>query len=51
MAHDVVVLRGGKVVEQGPARSVIDDPQEPYTKALMTAAFQLEAVESGIVAS
>jgi microcin C transport system ATP-binding protein len=51
MAHDVVVLRGGKVIEQGPARSVIDNPKDPYTQALMSAAFELKAVESGIVAS
>ena len=45
LAHRVVVLRHGKVVEQGPAATIFDNPQQPYTKALMAAAFGLEAVE------
>ena len=51
MAHRIVVLRGGQVVEQGPAEDVIARPREDYTRALMAAAFSLEADESGIVAS
>ena len=51
MAHRIVVLRGGQVVEQGPAEEVIARPREDYTRALMAAAFSLEADESGIVAS
>ena len=45
LAHRVVVLRHGKVVEQGPAATIFDNPQQPYTTALMAAAFGLEAVE------
>jgi microcin C transport system ATP-binding protein len=51
MAHRIVVLRGGRVVEEGPAEDVIARPREDYTRALMAAAFSLEADESGIVAS
>ena len=51
MAHRIVVLRGGQVVEQGPAEDVIARPREDYTRALMAAAFSLEADESGIVSS
>ncbi len=51
MAHRIVVLRGGQVVEEGPAEEVIARPREDYTRALMAAAFSLEADESGIVAS
>ena len=51
MAHRIVVLRGGQVVEQGPAEEVIARPRQDYTRALMAAAFSLEADESGIVAS
>ena len=47
----IVVLRGGQVVEEGPAEEVIARPREDYTRALMAAAFSLEADESGIVAS
>jgi microcin C transport system ATP-binding protein len=51
MAHRIVVLRGGHVVEEGPADEIIARPREDYTRALMAAAFNLEADESGIVAS
>jgi len=40
----VVVLRDGKVVERGPSEQVFGSPQTPYTKALIAAAFNLEAV-------
>jgi microcin C transport system ATP-binding protein len=50
MADTVLVMRDGKVVEQGPADAIFDAPQTPYTKALMAAAFDLQADESGVVA-
>ncbi len=49
MAHDLLVMRDGRVVEHGPADVVFDDPQDPYTRALMSAAFELAADESGVV--
>jgi len=49
LAHSVVVLKDGRVVEQGPAAQVFDAPREPYTRALMAAAFELKADESGVV--
>ena len=33
----VTVLRGGKIVEQGPTERVLGQPEQPYTKALMAA--------------
>jgi microcin C transport system ATP-binding protein len=39
LAHRVIVLRGGRVVEQGDAASIFAAPQEDYTKGLMAAAF------------
>ena len=50
LAHRIVVLRQGRVVEEGPAADVLKRPREDYTKALMAAAFSLEADESGVVA-
>ncbi len=43
LADYVIVLRGGVVMEEGPAATVFDRPQTDYTKALMAAAFALEA--------
>ncbi len=51
LSDHVIVMRGGKVVEQGSAEQIFDRPAEAYTKALMAAAFDLEAVESGVVAT
>ena len=42
LAHRVVVLRQGRVVEQGDAEMVFANPREDYTRALMAAAFTLE---------
>ncbi|ONG53194.1 microcin ABC transporter ATP-binding protein [Pseudoroseomonas deserti] len=39
MAHRIMVLKGGQVVEEGEATAVLSNPQAPYTKALMRAAF------------
>jgi microcin C transport system ATP-binding protein len=39
LAHRVIVLRGGQVVEEGDAATIFATPQEDYTKALMEAAF------------
>lgn len=39
MAHKVMVMRAGDVVEAGPCETVFTAPQSDYTKALMAAAF------------
>ena len=51
LAHRVVVLRQGVVVEEGEAGQVFARPRHEYTRALMAAAFALEADESGVVRS
>ncbi len=49
LADEVLVMKDGRVVEQGPAAEIFDAPKDPYTQALMKAAFDLEAVETGVV--
>ena len=49
LANDVIVMRHGKVVESGRATDIFDAPQSDYTRALMAAAFNLEAAEVGAV--
>jgi microcin C transport system ATP-binding protein len=44
MSDEILVLRGGRVVERGAAEQVFSAPAEPYTRALLAAAFELEAV-------
>ena len=39
MAHKVMVMQAGDVVETGDCQAVFTNPQTPYTKALMAAAF------------
>ncbi|MBA4790994.1 MAG: ABC transporter ATP-binding protein [Rhizobiales bacterium] len=50
LASRILVMRHGKVVEEGPARDVFEHPREDYTKALFAAAFNLEASHAGAVA-
>ncbi len=41
-------MKDGKVVEKGPAIEIFERPTTDYTKALMAAAFRLEAVEGAV---
>ncbi|MGA7148366.1 MAG: ABC transporter ATP-binding protein [Microbacterium sp.] len=43
-ASRVVVMNRGRIVEQGPARQILEDPQQPYTQALVKAAPSVSAV-------
>ena len=38
LAHDMIVIKDGKVVERGASHEVFDSPQHPYTKELLAAA-------------
>ncbi|MGW2598984.1 dipeptide ABC transporter ATP-binding protein [Streptomyces klenkii] len=42
----VVVMRGGRIVEEGPADTVYEQPAHPYTKGLLAAVPRLEAAEA-----
>ncbi|MEO1207511.1 MAG: ABC transporter ATP-binding protein [Pseudomonadota bacterium] len=41
LCNYVIVMRNGKVVEEGPAERIFTAPENPYTKALLAAAFDL----------
>ncbi|MCG8447524.1 MAG: ABC transporter ATP-binding protein [Hyphomicrobiales bacterium] len=49
LANEVIVMRNGKVVEQGPSEAIFTSPQTGYTKALIAAAFSLETAPEGMV--
>jgi microcin C transport system ATP-binding protein len=46
LAHDLIVMKDGKVVEAGPAKRIFASPREAYTRALMAAAFDLAVVSA-----
>jgi microcin C transport system ATP-binding protein len=50
LASRLVVMRNGKVVEEGPAADLFATPKSDYTRALFAAAFNLETAPEGVVA-
>ena len=44
MAHRILVMKDGDIVEQGSAEQILERYKTEYTKALMAAAFDLEPV-------
>ena len=49
LCHEVIVLRDGHMVETGPTEAIFEAPQSAYTQALLAAALDLEATETGAV--
>ncbi|MBX5472529.1 MAG: microcin ABC transporter ATP-binding protein, partial [Acetobacteraceae bacterium] len=49
LAHRIIVMRQGRVVEEGPAERILRHPRERYTRELVEAAFALEPVANGVV--
>jgi len=49
LAHEVLVMRHGRVVEAGPAEEIFERPRHPYTRALLRAAFDMELTPEEIV--
>ncbi len=50
LASHLIVMRDGKVVEEGAAAQLFKSPQTDYTRALFAAAFRNEATGDGVVA-
>jgi microcin C transport system ATP-binding protein len=49
VSDEILVMRDGRVVEQGPTERIFEQPEQAYTRALMAAAFDLEPVEQAAV--
>src|SRR5476651_767119 len=50
LASKLLVLRNGKMVEEGAAADLFKNPKSDYTRALFAAAFKLETAPEGVVA-
>jgi microcin C transport system ATP-binding protein len=49
LSSHVIVMRNGKVVEEGAGEDIFERPREDYTKALLAAALNLETAPAGVV--
>ncbi|OED00019.1 ABC transporter ATP-binding protein [Rhizobium sp. YK2] len=49
LANELIVMRFGKVVEQGASADIFRAPKEDYTRALLAAAFNIEAVPTAAI--
>lgn len=49
LSHKVMVMKRGDVVEAGSAAQIFDAPQTEYTRALMAAAFDMEAPDDEVL--
>ncbi|MGM4901657.1 ABC transporter ATP-binding protein [Tardiphaga sp. 866_E4_N2_1] len=50
LASHLIVMRHGKVVEEGPAADLFKNPKTDYTRALFAAAFRIETTPGGAAA-
>ena len=48
MADHILVMRAGKVVEEGEAEAIFTAPRHEYTQALLAAAFDLSAIGEAV---
>ena len=46
MASELIVMKEGVVVERGPAEELFRKPKEPYTRALIAAAFEHQTLDA-----
>ena len=50
LSDEIIVMREGEVVEYGTASRVLENPRNPYTQALVTAAFDLDVSHENAIA-
>jgi microcin C transport system ATP-binding protein len=51
LCNYVIVMKNGKVVEEGPAEQIFEAPRDDYTKAVLAAAFEMKVAHRGALAS
>ncbi len=51
LSDEVIVMKDGKVVEHGSREQIFENPQQPYTRALLKAAFEIATAEPGVVST
>ena len=51
LCNYVIVLKGGKVVEEGPAEDIFSAPKADYTRALIAAALDLKVAHKAALAT
>ena len=51
LANEIIILRDGKVIEQGKTEQVFTSPRTDYTKALIAAAFDLVTTNTEAVST
>jgi len=49
LAHDLLVMKDGQVLERGATAQVFDAPRHPYTRQLLAAAFACGAPTSAVI--
>ena len=49
LSDDIIVMQAGRVVEQGKADEIFTQPKSSYTRALISAAYDLEVHEDSPV--
>ncbi len=49
LSNHVIVMRNGKVVEQGSTEQIFENPQSDYTRALIAAAFDIATAPVAVV--
>jgi microcin C transport system ATP-binding protein len=49
LSNHVLVMKDGRMVEEGPVEKIFDAPEQDYTKALIAAALELKVAHAGAV--
>lgn len=51
LTNEIIVMQNNKIIEQGIATSIFENPKESYTQTLIKAAFEIEATNKKNISS